>query len=265
MTEIRTGVGRAIDGGYEQFGFNVYDDLLGDTSYLGLVVFSLIGRKISREDEAMLDELSVASHVSEPRVWPIKVSWIVGAFGRALPGYVAGLIALDGDIVGGRVGEDAARALVELHDAVEGAGAGDEAMVAFIARQPKLYGFGVPVRAVDERLAAFRAALARRQYPAGKYWQLAERYWRVVKQVRGLEANLLSAIAAISLDLGLTPAQVVPMVVTLIQPTFLSNATEAAAQSPAVLRSLPPDAVRYVGPAPRDSPRMVAAKANSNG
>ena len=260
MTAIRTGVGRALDGAYEQFGLSVYDDLLGETSYLGLIVFSITGRRITREDEAMLDELTVSSHVSEPRVWPIKVSWIIAALGRAVPGYVAGIIALDGDILGGRVGEDAARALVELHDAVESAGGSDEAIVAFIARQPKLYGFGVPVRAVDERVVAFRTALARRQYPPGKYWQLAERYWSVVKEVRGVEVNIIGAMAAVCLDLGFTPAQVAPMAITLLQPTFLSNATEAAALAPAVLKSLPPDAVRYVGPAPRESPRSLAAK-----
>jgi hypothetical protein len=258
MTAIRTGVGRALDGAYEQFGLSVYDDLLGETSYLGLIVFSLTGRRITRADEAILDELTVSSHVSEPRVWPIKVSWITAALGRAIPGYVAGIIALDSDILGGRVGEDAARALVELDAAVENGGEGDEAIVAFVARQSRLHGFGVPVRAVDERLVAFRSALVRRQYPAGKYWRLAERYWRVVKEVRNLEVNIIGAMAAICLDLGLVPAQVVPMAITLLQPTFLSNATEAAAQSPSVLKSLPAASVRYAGPEPRVSPRAAS-------
>jgi len=257
MTTIRTGVGRAVEGGYEQFGKSVYGDLVGHTSYLGLIVFSLTGRRITRADEALLDELTVASHVSEPRVWPIKLSWIVASLGRALPGYVAGIIALDSDILGGRVGEDAARSLVELQAAVAGSGGGDQDIVAFIHRQTKLYGFGVPVRSVDERLVAFRAALAQQGYETGEHWALAQRYWRLVKEVRGVEVNIIGAAAAILLDLGFTPEQVAPMAVTLLQPTFLSNALEASVQSPPDLKCLPREAVCYTGPAPRISARAV--------
>jgi len=254
---IRTGVGRAVDGDYDQFGLSVYRDLAESTSYLGLIAFSLTGRRLSRAEETVLDDLAVSSHVTEPRVWPIKLSWIVGALGRPMPGYIAGIVALDSDILGGRVGTDAARLLVELRGFLAASGDTDDAIREFVGRQPKLFGFGVPVRAVDERLVAFKAALANRGYPCGEHWRLAERFWRIVKEERRVEVNIIGATAAICLDLGFTPAQVAPMAVMLLTPTFLGNATEAAAQSPAVLRRLPPESIRYVGPPPRESPRAL--------
>jgi hypothetical protein len=261
---IRTGVGRALDGEYAQYGLSVFRDLAGCTSYLGLIAFSLTGRRIRPEDEIVLDDLSVSSHVTEPRVWPIKLSWVVGALGRAVPGYIAGIIALDSDILGGRVAEDAARLLLELRAAVASAPADDDdAIRAFVARQPKLFGFGVPVRAVDERLVAFKAALARRGYPPGEHWKLAERFWRVARDTRRIEVNIIGATAALCLDLGFTPAQVAPMAVMLLTPTFIANATEAAAQSPEVLRCLPEECIRYTGPAPRESLRAIAARNGS--
>jgi citrate synthase len=258
---IRTGVGRALDGDYAQFGLSVFRDLAESTSYLGLIAFSLTGQRMSREDEIVLDDLAVSSHVTEPRVWPIKLSWVVGSLGRAVPGYIAGIVALDSDILGGRVGEDAARLLVELRRAVDAGGGGDDAIRLFVEKQPKLFGFGVPVRSVDERLVAFKAALAHRNYQPGEHWKLAERFWRVARDSRRIEVNIIGATAALCLDLGFTPAQIAPMAVMLLTPTFLANATEAAAQSPEILRSLPDECVRYVGPAPRESPRAIAARA----
>lgn len=257
---IRTGVGRAAHGDYYQFGSSVYRDLAESTSYLGLIAFSLTGRRLSRAEETVLDDLAVSSHVTEPRVWPIKLSWVVGSLGRPMPGYVAGIVALDSDILGGRVGADAARLLVELRVFLASAGDTDDAIRAFVARQPKLFGFGVPVRAVDERLVAFKRALVNRAYPCGEHWQLAERFWRVVKEERRVEVNIIGATAAICLDLGFTPAQVAPMAVMLLTPTFLGNATEAAAQAPGALKRLPPEAIRYVGPPPRQSPRAQSSK-----
>jgi len=260
MTTIRTGVGRAGAGDYDQFGLRVYRDLVGHTSYLGLIAFGLTGHRLTREQEALLDDLVVSSHVSEPRVFPIKLTWIVGSLGRAMPAYSVGTIVLDSDILGGRVGEDAARSLVDLAGSVEGTEHEEEAIRDFIAANKHLYGFGVPFRVEDERVVAFRRALAQRAHTPGRYWQLAERFWRIVRETRKVEVNIIGVTAALCLDFGFTPAQVAPMAVTLLQPTFLMNATEAAAQAPACLRRLPDDCVRYEGPPPRRSPRALASE-----
>jgi hypothetical protein len=261
MTAIRTGVGRAAAGDYEQFGASVYRDLVGKTSYLGLVAFALTGQKLTQAEEELLDDLATSSHVSEPRVWPIKITWIAGSLGRSVPAYICGAIALDSDMVGGRVAENAAEMLVALNAAVTATNDDDDAILAFVMANQHLYGFGVPFRKYDERLSAFRGALERRGHLPGKYWKLAERFWRIARESRRIEVNIIGATAALCLDLGFAPAQVAPMAVMLLTPTFLANATEAAAQSPEVLKALPAECVRYVGPPARESPRALAARA----
>jgi hypothetical protein len=153
--------------------------------------------------------------------------------------------------------------LVAVHDAVAAGGGGDDAITTFVNEHRHLYGFGVPFRAYDERLVAFRAALGKRGTVGGPFWQLAQRFWRIAKETRRIEVNIIGATAAICLDLGFTPAQVAPMAVMLLTPTFLGNATEAAAQSPEVLKRLPPESIAYVGPAPRESPRKRARAAQA--
>lgn len=261
MDEIRTHVGRALDGDYEHFGLRVFRDLLGHTSYLGLVAFAISGTRLSREDEELLDDLAVSAHVTEPRVWPIKLTRVVGSMGRTMPAFVSGIVALDSDLVGGRVANEATRVLTDLYNHVNEHGETDASIADFVTSRKRLVGFGVPFRETDERLDALRAVIARRGRTMGKYWALAQRFWRVVKEKRGVEANIIGGTAAVCLDLGFTEEQASAMAVMLLEPTFLSNAVEGAGQKSAVLQRLPDEAIRYAGAAPRKSPRALAAEA----
>jgi hypothetical protein len=259
MTTIRTRLGRAGFGDYDHFGVRVFRDLAGKTSYLGLIAFAITGRRLSAEDEAILDDLAVSSHVPEPRVWPMKLSRVGASGGRAMPGFLCGSVVLDSDVLGGRVAEDAAAALVELRAHVA-ASDDDASIVAFVEQRKRLIGFGVPFREVDERVVSVRACLARRGRAGGAYWTLAERFWRVVKERRGVSANIVGATAAICLDLGFLPREVAPMAAILLQPTLLANAVAGAVESPEELRLLAEEAIRYVGPSARESPRSLAAR-----
>jgi hypothetical protein len=260
VTTIRTRVGRSLTGDYDHFGLRVFRDLAGRTSYLGLIAFAVTGRKLSTDDEAVLDDLAVSSHVPEPRVWPIKLSRLGSAYGRAMPGFLCGSVALDCDLVGGRVAEDAANLLLDLKTHLAATSDDDAAIGAFLVSRKRLIGFGVPMRDVDERVVSMRTCLERRGRMDGEHWRLAERFWRVVKELRGVEVNIIGATAAICLDLGFGPHEVTPMAAVLLQPTLLANAVAGAVESPEALRCLPASAIRYVGPPPRESPRAVAAK-----
>jgi hypothetical protein len=257
---IRTRVGRSLTGDYDHFGVRVFRDLAGTTSYLGLIAFAVTGRKLAAADEDILDDLAVSSHVPEPRVWPIKLARLGASHGRSMPGFLCASIALDCDLVGSRVAEEAAAMLVELRAHLDATRDDDAAIAEFIAPRKRLLGFGVPLRDVDERVVSMRRCLERRNRTGGRYWSLAERFWRVVKERRGVEANIIGATAAVCLDLGFEPREVVPMAAVLLQPTLLANAVAGAVESPEELRQLPDDAIRYVGPAPRESPRSLAAR-----
>lgn len=260
MKTVYTHLGRAGFGDYDHFGLRVFRDLAGNTSYLGLIAFAITGRRLTRADEALLDDLAVSSHVPEPRVWPMKLARVGASLGRAMPGFLCASVVLDSDVLGGRVAEDAAATLVELRAHLSATQDDDQAISSFVAQHKRLIGFGVPFREVDERVVSVRACLARRGRLDGPYWVLAERFWRVVKQERGVAANIISAMAALCLDLGLQPREIAPLAAVLLQPTLLANAVGGAVESPDVLRCLPPGAIRYVGPAPRESPRSRAAR-----
>jgi len=256
---IRTKVGRAGFGDYDHFGLRVFRDLAGRTSYLGLIAFAITGRRLHPEDEDLLDDLAVSSHVPEPRVWPMKLARVAASLGRSMPAFLCGCVVLDSDVLGGRVAEDAAAMLVALREHLSAVADDDASILAFVDGHKRLVGFGVPFRPIDERVAAFRACLERRGRQPGPYWLLAERFWRVVKERHGVEVNIIGAASAICLDLGFRPREIAPVAAMLLQPTLLANAVAGVVESPEELRCLPVDAVRYVGPAPRQSPRKLIA------
>lgn len=257
MDSIHTRIGRADFDDYDHHGLRVFRDLSGRISYLGLAAFAISGRRLTREDEAVLDDVAVCSHVTEPRVWPIKLARIVASTSRVVPGFIAGTVALDSDMLGGRVCADAARLLLDLEAFCAAHGEDDAVIERFVAPRERIVGFGVPVRPADERLLALRKAMIAHRRVDRPYWQLAEKLWRVGKRVKNLEPNLLLALAAAFLDLGFRGNEIPAMAVMILQPTFLANAVEGADQRAPVLQRFPDEAVNYVGPPPRTSPRAT--------
>jgi hypothetical protein len=191
----------------------------------------------------------------------MKLARVAASTGRAMPGFLCASVVLDSDVLGGRVAEDAAAALVALRATLD-AHDDDAQIVAFVEQRKRLVGFGVPFRDVDERVVSVRRCMARRHRTNGPYWALAERFWRVVHETRGVPVNIVGATAAICLDLGFQPREIAPMAAILLQPTLLANAVAGAVESPEALRCLPDEAVRYVGPPARQSPRSIAARGN---
>ncbi len=256
---IRTATGRGTGDDYEAFGLRVYRDLSGSTSFLGLVAFAITGRKVSREDEVVLDEIAVCYHVTEPRVWPMKLARTMASMGRAIPGVISASISIDSDLIGARLASLAAQALLEFDAEVSAAASPEASAKEFVAARKRITGFGVPFRPFDERVVALRRAMERRGRTTGHFWRRGELLWQTARSERKLEVNIVGAAVAALLDLGFTADDVAPLTTVFFEPTFIANAVEGAQQRSSELLSLPPGATRYVGPAARESPRKLAS------
>jgi hypothetical protein len=82
----------------------------------------------------------------------------------------------------------------------------------------------------------------------------------MMRRLQQLEPNIGVGTAAVCLDMGFTPHEISWLAVSLCQVPFIANAVEGAAQKPDVLRRLPDEAIRYIGAAPRVSPRETARR-----
>ncbi|MDB4993890.1 MAG: hypothetical protein JWM74_1322, partial [Myxococcaceae bacterium] len=128
----------------------------------------------------------------------------------------------------------------------------------------RLVGYGVPLRAADERMEALTARMAFHARDQLPHWQLQVALSEVVRAVHGLAPNVGIGMAAMLLDLGYTPIEASGLTTFLNENVFVANAVEGAQQSTEDLRMLPAECVRYAGIDARESPRASAARAPSS-
>ncbi|MBI4953408.1 MAG: hypothetical protein HY908_15365 [Myxococcales bacterium] len=260
---IPTRVARTGWGEHGFMGHRLFADLAGVEHASGLLAIALTGRRLAADDQAVLDDVAVACTLADPRIWPAKVARIVSGYGRALPGFAAGYLCLEGALIGPWMAGAAAAWLARLAARPELA-ADDEALARALDEEIRerrtLAGFGVPFRPADERVAALDRLLAARGRATARHWSFFARARRLLTARRRLEANISCAIAAAGLDLGFAVEEVAALAGALAQYTFFSNAFEAAREPAPALQTLDPAYVVYVGPAERTSPRAAAAR-----
>ena len=80
-TTIVTDIGAAAFGHNLVRGRSVRDELFGHDSRWSLLSRFVGGPEMDRADALLLDDVLVAIVAPDPRIWPLKIGWIIGAYG----------------------------------------------------------------------------------------------------------------------------------------------------------------------------------------
>jgi hypothetical protein len=211
----------------------------------------------------MLDEVATGALAPDPRIWPLKISRVGAAFGSAYTGLCVGVFPMERARLGPTAGRAVADFFVDLRRRLDPEPWGRDALSRIITQQlqqgGRVPGYGVSHRRADERLEMLSRTVRKYERADMPYWRLFRACSEVLKQARGLPPNLASGWAAMLLDLGYAPEQIEIIPLVFLFPNFLANAVEGAKQAPSALRKMPTACIEYVGPAPRRSPRSMAA------
>jgi hypothetical protein len=250
------------------FGHRVFTELAGRESWTSMMALSIFGRRLSPELCGVLDDAVGVLTLADPRIWPLKVTRIVGTYGSMLPALCAGMLMEHEARIGPWACVGAAEALCKLH--TELAGNLDPAHVCeVVAAYRKTHrfvsGFGTPFRDRDERVVAFRECLERRGRTELPYFRTLQAISIAIKDTANAQLNIGGVLAALLLDMGLAPPEIGAMVVALAQHMFFAQAIESAREPNLVLRNLPAEYVTYCGTGPRSSPRARTANGASTG
>jgi hypothetical protein len=264
---IRTRVALHVEGDNLYFGHRTIAGLLGRETTTGLIAMAATGRRPSDDERTVLDAIAVASTSADPRIWPLKLTRLVASYGGTLAGFGAGQLAMEGKLIGPWVVGQAASELVALRNAI-GAPLNDvtakDAIADWIARRPRMVGYGVPMRDRDERMDGLRCQIVEMGRDQLPYWTLQEALSAAMARRWRSAPNVGIGVAAILLDLGYTPLQASAVTTFLNQNVFAANAFEAAQQREPLMQKLPVEHVAYVGPAARVSPRAVCSSGDAN-
>jgi hypothetical protein len=245
------------------FGHRVFTELAGKESWTSLLALSIFGHRLSPELCGVLDDAAGVLTLADPRIWPLKLTRVIGAYGGFLSALCAGTLMENEARIGPWACVDAAKVLGILH--TELAGSEDpararEVVAAYRKKHGFVWGFGTPYRGRDERVLAFRGCLERRGRAEQPYYKTMLAVAGAMKEATNAEPNIGGVLAAVLLDMGLAPQEIGPMVVALAQHMFFAQAIESARQPNLALRELPTEYVTYSGQAARSSPRARAAK-----
>ena len=242
------------------FGRAVFGELLGHESLLGLVMLAACGRRPTEEERSLLDEIAVVLTVADARIWPLKIARVLASYGGVMAGFGGAQLCVESDALGPWLSELAAEMLVEVRRAAGDDGDDarfDAAACAAVEARPMPYGYGVPLRASDERFAALERRLEARGRTALPYWRTQARLSTWLRAERDVAPNVGVGVAAALLDMGLDPVAGRVLSIFAMEHLFLAHAVEGAAQRAEVLRALPAERVEYTGPAARLSPRAA--------
>jgi hypothetical protein len=253
---------RSAHWGWEEhryFGHKVFEELTGRESFMGLTALSVLGRRLPPEDCAVLEDAAGALTMADPRIWPLKLTRVVASYGGTVAAAAAGLLVEEGAQIGPWACGRAAEALATMHAAIDGqegdAGRVRSVLEGYLESHAFVWGFGTPFRPRDERLVAFRRCMVERGRHTRPHYRTMEAVATAVRELRRAEPNIVFALAAVCLDMGLEVAEIGPVATTLMQHMFFAAAVEGARQAPAVLRELPEEYVAYAGREARTSPR----------
>ncbi len=217
--------------------------------------------EVTADDLELIRCLALALCSPDARVWPLKMTRTLASYGNPFAGFFGAQLGNASDRMGPGTTTNAAASLQWIAAQV-GPDPDDAAVAAAVVRHKaergRLAGFGVPFRAEDERLVALRPMLARHRASRGPMWRLAAQVEQVMRVHDQLAPNVVLALAATLLDVGLPAARAGMFATMLMAPTFASHALEAADQDAALLQELPAEALEYQGAAPRQSPAEAA-------
>jgi hypothetical protein len=262
---IPTRVALHVDGDNLYFGHRTIGELLGHETMTGLLAMAVTGRRPSGAERVVLDSIAVALCSADPRIWPLKLTRLVASYGGTLAGYGAAQLAMEGKTIGPWIIGHAAKELALLHEAVGDRAADADAVARivrdFAAKRPRMAGYGVPFRELDERMVGLRGEVTRLRRDLMPFWTLQEALSSAMRGAWQIAPNVGIGIAAVLLDLRFTPAQASAMATFLNQNVFAANAFEAAQQRAPLMQKLPDAQVDYVGPARRRSARASVARA----
>ncbi len=250
---------------HRYFGHRVFEELTGRASLAGLLALSIVGQQLPSDCVALLDDAAGALTLADPRIWPLKLTRTVGAYGHWLPALCAGMLMEDEARIGPWACLEAAKVLTVIHEALGGEVDDPErtrsVVEEYLREHRFVWGFGTPFRERDERLVAFRPCVERRGRAQLPHWKTMNAVADVIRVARKSEPNIGVALSAVMLDMGLTPTQIGALVVGLMQHMFFAHAVDSAATTGGILREIPEAYVSYRGRRPRLSPKAQAAEA----
>jgi citrate synthase len=251
---IVTRVGAAFPGERAIFrGRDIHKEVVHDTNWLQLLSDGA-GRRMTKEQTALLDFCIVSTNYPDPRVWNNRVASLAGS-ARSTSGLALGAAnAVSEATIYGRRNEFKAVAFFRrIFQAVENGATIEESINHHLQTQGNIPGYGRPLHNGDERIAPLMQK-AQELGVIGPHVRLAfeiEEY--LLTTGKPLKMNLAALFAAFGADFGMTARQWTTTVFAAFLAGMIPCYLEALEEKPVgAMFAYTCDEIEYTGPESRD-------------
>lgn len=255
MKPLQTRAGKAFVGTRAVFlGQDLHQDLR-HADWVDLYMLSITGRRFDERALKLLHAMWVCTSYPDARLWNNRVAALAGS-ARSTPalGMSAALGMSEATVYGGH---PCVRAIDFLTQARRRVAAG-EALADIVQQelaQRRIYGYGRPIHATDERLPWLLGIAREQGLDEGPHLALAHEVERLlVARDERLKMNYAALTAGLAADLGLSVSEFhhfqVPMLLAGMTPCFI----EASERPAGTVFPLSCDHIVYEGPARRRWP-----------
>jgi hypothetical protein len=191
-----------------------------DFSFVQYHLFAVTGRPCDARVARVLERLWVSTGYPDARIWCNRIAGYLGSArvdaGLALSAAVAATTSVG-------YGFRALGAAYAVQGEVPEPAAEREAWLAEqLARKRVLHGYGRPVHARDERIAAALHVLAEADVPAGP--ALRRAFWldRRLRDEKGIHINIAAVWAAVAIDFGLARREYDAFMLLMFAPGYMA-------------------------------------------
>jgi len=245
---LKTRMGACFPGSHAVFRGHDLHAELKDMDWVELYLFGITGRRFTPQQIELFHAIWVYTSYPDARLWNNRVAALAGsARSSASLGITAALAVSEATTYGGQAGTRAIAFLIRARKAIE-QGTDMEALVLTEARERRIYGYGRPINATDERIPWMMALVRRLGLDQGPHLKLAFEIERIlVPRNPQLKMNYAALHAALVADMGLSVREYqllrIPTFLAGMPPCFI----EAAEKPEGTLLPIRCDSIAYEG------------------
>ena len=241
-------------------GYSIMDELVGNISYMQMVILNITGRIPERRLADWFEARQICMSWPDPRIWCNHVGAQAGTMRTsAAAATTAGILASDSYAYGGPRTAISGTAFIQqaLRDHRQGMSA--EEIVDQVCRKnggkPRIMGYARPIAKGDERISAMERISQQLGFDVGPHLQLAYDIEKVLKEKFNEGMNMNGYTSAFLSDQGFNGYEVSCLSATLVASGVTACYIDTMKRPAETFNALRCEDIIYEGPPPRKLPK----------
>ena len=248
-----------IGDGVSSHGYDLLNDLVGQRSYMQVVMLNATGRMPSPELAKWVEAIHICLSWPDPRIWCNRVGAIGGSAGASVVAATcAGVLASDSRSYGIRPLVEGVEFIQRAHNETHENGKTSqqfvEEEVKKLGGKPYLMGYARPIAKGDERIPAMERTAEQLGFKIGSHLTLAYEIEQILNEKFDETMNINGYMSAFLSDQGFTPQEVYRIFSVLVFSGITACYADAADREQGTFAPLRVEDIVYEGQKRRSIP-----------